>query len=149
MRISSNVTLFYKFFLPTFWIVFGGACTITTWVIPIRILPGVSAELFRWIFTALYFLVNVFFYFRTMRLKRVELDQEYVYISTYFKNYRYPHQDIEQIEEIIRPLFSGGYVHLKSAGSLGQKIPYVPVKGRLDIFLEEHPGVTLEVVSNS
>lgn len=145
MRISSNSTLFYKFFLPTFWIFFGGACAITTWAFPIRIISGLPPEIFRIVFSAFYLLVALLLLVRSNRWKRVELDDQYLYVSNYFKNYRYLHKDIESISETVRPLFSTASIKLKSSGSFGDRIYYIPKKDRMNIFLQDHPHIQLPI----
>ncbi|MEL6720591.1 MAG: hypothetical protein AAFP82_17935 [Bacteroidota bacterium] len=144
-RLSSNWTLFYKFFLPTFWIVLLGACIIATWAMKITLFPGVSPFIFGSILTAIYILVVLLLYIFTMRLKRVEIDENYVYITNYFKNYRYPHQDIDFIENPDRPFFSVSTLQLKAAGSLGSKIKYLAVRGWLQDFLRKHPEINILV----
>jgi hypothetical protein len=144
-RLSSNWTLFYKFFIPTFWIVFGGACVIAAWKLGVTMASGVSPTKFATLFTISYLAGVAFLYVFTMRLKRVEVDEQYVYVTNYFKNYRYPHHDIDFIEESKMPLFGRAQLHLKAAGSLGNRITYLPVKGWLQDFLREHPEVDLAV----
>ncbi|MEN0045836.1 MAG: hypothetical protein AAF806_02120 [Bacteroidota bacterium] len=144
-RLSSNWTLFYKFFVPVFWAVLIGACVIATWAVKITPLPGLSPTTFGLILTAVYLTVLLFLYFFTMRLKRVEVDEEYIYITNYFKNYRYPHQDIDFIKSPNRSLFSIATLRLKAAGSLGSTIKYLEVREWLGDFLKKHPEIDIEV----
>lgn len=144
-RLSSNWTLFYKFFIPTFWIVLIGACVAATWAMKISIFPGVSPFTFGLILTAIYLGVLLLLYIFTLRLKRIEIDENYIYITNYFKNYRYPHQDIDFIESPNRPLFSVATLHLKAAGSLGNKMKYLEVRGWLQEFLRKHPEANILV----
>ncbi|MEM8525754.1 MAG: hypothetical protein AAGG68_14020 [Bacteroidota bacterium] len=144
-RLSSNWTLFYKFFIPTFWTVLIGACVVATWVMKISLFPGVSYLVFGIGLTAIYTLVLLAMYLFTLRLKRVEIDENYVYITNYFKNYRYPHQDIDFIKSPDRPLLSIATIHLKAAGSLGRKIKYLEVRGWLREFLRKNPENNISV----
>jgi len=144
-RLSSNWTLFYKFFIPTFWIVLLGACVAATWAMKISIFPGVSPLTFGLILTFIYVLVILLLYIFTMRLKRVEIDENYIYITNYFKNYRYPHQDVAFIENPDRSPFSISTLHLKATGSLGGKIKYLAVRGWLQEFLRKHPEINIPV----
>ncbi|MEM9886923.1 MAG: hypothetical protein AAF849_13605 [Bacteroidota bacterium] len=144
-RLSSNWTLFYKFFLPTFWIVFVGACVAATWAMNISFVAGIQSTIFGIVLTVFYVLGIFLFYLFSMRLKRVEIDENYIYITNYFKNYRYPHIDIDYIQEPTLPVFSAAKLYLKSAGSLGKEIKYIAVKGWLQDFLAAHPEVEIEV----
>ncbi|MEM1327684.1 MAG: hypothetical protein AAGI23_17105 [Bacteroidota bacterium] len=144
-RLSSNWTLFYKFFIPTFWIVFGGACLVAVWKLGITLAPGISPRSFALIYTVSYLAGIGFLYVFVMRLKRVEVDHQYVYVTNYFKNYRYPHRDIDYIQDSKLPFFGRAYLQLKAPGSLGYRITYLPVKGWLEDFLREHSESTLEV----
>jgi len=147
-RLSSNWTLFHKFFIPTFWIVLLGACVVATWIMDISTFASMRPTTFGIILTTIYLLGILYFYSFTLRLKRVEIDEQYIYITNYFKNYRYPHEDIDYVEERLRPLFSRSTVHLKGSGSLGNKITYIPVKTWLQDFLREHPSVYIEIKSS-
>ena len=144
-RISSNLTLFYKFFIPTFWVGFVGACTIAFWRLQLSSVAGISIQTFRIVITVTYLLGLLFLYWSSMRLKRVELDRDFLYVTNYFKHLRYPLHDIEKIEEVKRPLFPVSRVHLKSKGTFGQILTYVPVKNRLQEFVEEIPGLNIKV----
>ncbi len=144
-RISSNLTLFYKFFIPTFWIVLVGACTIAFWQLQLPVVAGMSIQTFRIVITGIYVVGLIFLYWATMRLKRVELDHEYLYVTNYFKHLRYPLQDIEKIKEAKRMIFPIASVHLKSKGSFGKVLTYVPVRNRLQEFLEEQPNRNIRI----
>lgn len=144
-RLSSNWTLFHKFFIPTFWIVFLGACVTTTWIMEVTIIPGLPPSIFRILLTIIYVAGLLVMYLFTIRLKRVEIDQEYIYVTNYFKHYRYPHIDIDHIAESKIPLFATSTIHLKSAGTLGKEIKYLAVKGWLQDFLKAHPAADIDV----
>ena len=144
MRISSNLTLFYKFFLPVFWIVFFGAVTVAIWSLPVYI-GGLSPLTIRITATLFYLIVLLFFYWATLRLHRVEMDPQYIYVSTYFKNYRYLHEDVEKIVRKKRSIFSTAKVHLKGKGSLGRHVPFIPASSLFDDFFSNHPNVAFPV----
>ncbi|NJL75997.1 MAG: hypothetical protein HC892_14235 [Saprospiraceae bacterium] len=93
----------------------------------------------------LYFLGIFLFYLFTLRLKRVEIDTTHIYVTNYFKHIRYPHQDVEKIVENKRLVFPKAVLILKAKGSFGKKIAYIPIRGRLNDFLNEHPKVALQL----
>lgn len=145
-RLSSNWTIFYKFFIPTFWIVFGGACVLAAWAMKVRVIEGMSSDRFALLLTISYAVGIAVLYWSTMRLKRVEVDEHYVYVTNYFKNYRYPHQDVAYIKEGKLPIFNRATLRLKASGTLGDRFTYLPVKGWLQDFLREHPQTQINVV---
>lgn len=144
MRISSNLTLFYKVFIPIFWIVLFGAILASIWTLPVRV-SGLSTMSFRIVATLFYFGMLLFLYWACMRLKRIEIDENYIYVSNYFKNYRYPHHDIEKIVRPKRPIFSIAYIYLKGKGSLGSRISFVPASSLYDDFFRIHKNLEFPV----
>ncbi|MEM9991728.1 MAG: hypothetical protein AAF738_08190, partial [Bacteroidota bacterium] len=137
MRISSNLTLFYKFFIPIFWIVLIGAITISVWVLPFR-MQGVGTLSVRLAVTGIYLAGIAFLYWAVLRLNRVEVDASYIYVSNYFKTYRYPHRDILRVARKKRPLFPIAKIYLKGKGSLGSRILFVPASALYDEFLRTY-----------
>jgi hypothetical protein len=127
-RLSSNATLFFNLFLPVFWSVFFGAFTLGIFLadeIYVRFLPIAS---FRWAMLFFYFTGISVLYFTFLRIKRVELDSDYLYITNYFKTARYPIASLEQLEWRRWFLFSIGIIHLKVKGIFGQRIIYLSRK---------------------
>jgi uncharacterized membrane protein YjdF len=56
---------------------------------------------------------------------RVEFDEEYFYISNYFKTVRLPHEGIDHIS--LSKIFGlTGKVHLKTKGRFGKMIRFIP-----------------------
>ncbi len=138
-RISSNWTLFLKIFLPNFWVVFFGLFTLAIWLTDIRA-GGFSGAGFR-IGATLFFLAGCAVLYLTLwQLKRIELDEQYLYASNYFKTYRYSHHDIEKISERNLGIFRLVNVFLKSPGHFGSKITFLLDEAMLEDFLEKHPG---------
>jgi len=76
-----------------------------------------------------------------MRLKRVELDGDFVYVTNYFKNYRYDWDSVEKIVEKDYYFFKTMVIHLKAAGKFGEKMAFVASPGRMQSFLNSHPRV--------
>ena len=98
-RVSTNLTLFYKFFVPIFWIVFFGSVTIAAVLSDNAIFGEFSGRPFR-IGLVFFFLSGLaMFGFTLMRLKRVEMSADHLYVTNYFKHLRYPYRDIEKIAE--------------------------------------------------
>ncbi len=140
-RVSTNWTLFLKFFLPVFWIVFFGAVTIAVMVYRFDYIGDIPADNFR-IGVGVFFLSGVLMMgFTLLRLKRVEMDPHFVYVTNYFKNFRYPYHNIEEIF-ISRFLFlSVATIRFKTPGTFGKKVFFVPNMERFRYVLTQHPEV--------
>ena len=140
-RVSTNLTLFYKFFVPIFWIVFFGSMTIAAFVYKKDYYGEIPGMPFR-IGMVVFFLSGVaMFFFTLMRLKRVEMSEEHLYVTDYFKHLRYPWQDIEKITESEFAVFKVVTVFLKSPGTFGKKFTFMASRDRYAEFWREHTGL--------
>ena len=93
-QVSTSLTLFLKVFLPLFWIAFFFAFTIAIWLLDARRFAGLPIESFR-IGMVFFLLVGIgFFYWTVLRLKRVEMDKDVVFVTNYFKHVKYPWSNI-------------------------------------------------------
>lgn len=131
IRVSSNVTLFLTIFVPTFWTVFFGAFTILMFSQPI---VGYPFKIGTLIF---YLLGLMIFYFTLLRLKRVEMDENGIYTTNYFKHYKYPYHNVETIND------SGLLTHitLKTPGHFGKKIWFLKSQKYYESFWQKHPAI--------
>lgn len=137
-RISTNLTLFYKLFIPTFWIVFFGAFTIAVWAVNYEYYGNIPGKTFR-LGTALFYLSGLsMLYFTLMQLKRVEVDGESVYITNYFKHFRYPYHSIEKIEESDFFFLKTASIYFIKPGTFGKKVTFIPSRSRYRQFWESH-----------
>jgi len=93
-RLSSNWTIFYKFFIPIVWIVFFGVIIVgglinfnfTSKILVLSIIALYLGFVALWAFTA-------------MRLKRVECTDEHFYITNYFRTYRYTFDSLSRVKQ--------------------------------------------------
>lgn len=140
-RVSSNATLFFKFFVPTFWIVFFGAFTAAVWSASGQYFGGFPLGPFR--IGVLFFFITgiVTLFFTIMRLKRVEFSAEHVYVTDYFKNVRYPWHDVVEIHETDFLFLSIGTLTLKAKGMFGDKIVFLVSRQLIRDFWENHPDL--------
>lgn len=140
--VSSNITLILKVFIPTFWLVvfglFGGAI----WVADYDTFGSLAAPSFRWGYTAFFFIFAALLFFTIMNLKRVEMDSEGIYVTNYFKHFRYPWKNIEKIIEAEFPFVRVVTVVFKESGNFGKKIYFIPSKKRFQQFLVANPEVS-------
>lgn len=141
-RVSTNATLFLKIFVPIFWMVFFGAFTVAVFVYDFEYFGNIPKVPFR--IGALFFYLSgvLMFYLTLMRLKRVEMDELYIYVTDYFKHYRYPYHNIEKLEESTFLFLQIITIHLKTPGNFGKKITFVSSKARYASFFESHPNLS-------
>ncbi len=138
-RLSSNWTLVLKVFFPTFWIVFFGLLTLSLFIADPEdnLFPGnVTAKL---IFTAIFLVFLLVLFLTVMSLKRVDADEEYIYVSNYFKTYRYKLQDIKAVKEIDFGLALILRSELHQKGAFGKKFSYLLNKATFDDYLLHYP----------
>lgn len=137
-RISSNLTLLYKFFIPTFLTVLLGAVSIASWVI--NSVP-LNTKI---ILTISYFVLLIAMVFTLLRLKRVEIDADFVYVTNYFRHFRYPYHNIEKIIERDYRLFRIATIHFVKPGSFGKTAIFLPSGSLYNDFWEAHPALKVE-----
>jgi hypothetical protein len=105
----------------------------------------ISANNFRIGVVLFYVSGLVMMIFTLMRLKRVELGTEHIYITDYFRNRTYTYNSIEGIY-ISRFLFLvTANIRLHQKGTFGKQIIFIPNLERFRYFLTQHPEVFSEV----
>lgn len=138
-RVSSNLTLFYRIFVPVFWMVFFGSASVALIALPYQFGGNIPAGPFR-IGVGFFFLSGAaLLYFTLMQLKRVEIGSGFIYVTNYFKNFRYPFHNIERIEISTFLFFSIASIYLKTPGHFGRKITFAPEMSRFKAALEANP----------
>lgn len=89
-QVSSNLTLVFKLFFPIFWVVFFGLLTLSAWVVS----PESGGALARWdirlVISAVFLSGVGLLYFSLWKLKRVEMDADFVFATDYFRTVRNP-----------------------------------------------------------
>jgi len=138
-NISTSLTIFLKLFIPIFWMVFFGAFTIGAFVQEISVGPF-SPNAFRLLAIVFFLFGCLFLYFTLMQLKRVDMDDDFMYVSNYFKTVRYPYQAIDKVKERDWLLFHTVHVSFREAGIFGKKIVFVCRGKKLTRFLSSHPA---------
>jgi len=121
LRISSNMTLAYKIFYPTFWFVFMGLLTGYILFADPETTPLFNTMTAKLIFVALFLFFAFLIYTFFVTLLRMEMNQSHIYISNYFKTYKYPFRDIESIKQSKFLFFRILRIKMKQKTSLGKK----------------------------
>jgi hypothetical protein len=144
-RVSSNATLFLAIFVPVFWLVFFGSLTAAIFLYEGSFFAGLPIRQLRWGAGLFYGSGVLLLLFTLMRLKRVELDRDFVYVTNYFKTYRYPYHNVEKIETSDFLFLGFGVIHLRDKGSFGRRIPFVRSQKLYELFMDEHPDIRARV----
>ena len=126
-RLSSNSTLFWRVFVPVFGTVFMSGFLLAFLLIPgeelllpFPVLWGRIAVFFVWI--GWFLLVR-----RTLwRLKRVDVNAHYLFVTNYWVTLRYPWSEVESMDEVRRAGRRVVNVGLRASGRFGRKISFLP-----------------------
>jgi len=101
-------------------------------------LPAALNSVYFRIGVVIFYLIGLLFlYFTFLRLKRVEIDPDFVYVTDYLKTYRYPFHNIESIKEINLYLFYLCTIRFKEKGSFGKKIHFLESRIKFKNALED------------
>lgn len=139
VQLSSGATLLLRLFLPTVWTVFFGSFMVMGWFWEDSFIGPFSVSAYRWA-TTLFVAAGLLAIRLTLwRLHRVDADQEYLYISNYFRTYRYTLSSVQAISSYPAGLFTLARIVLPAKGKLGRVIWFLPAGRRLNAFLEDHP----------
>ena len=140
-RVSSQLTIMLRIALPTIWL---------TAIISIGVLlsiavsgkAGLFSNPFIWIGLLLILGSGfAFIKFLLWRFYRVDMDDRFIYISDYFRTFKYPHTAVESIRDSNTLPGRVFCITLKSKGSFGKKIYFLASQALWKDFIEEHPGV--------
>ena len=138
-QLSSGTTLIYKIFLPCIWLAFFSTFVLAVFMLDDDYIGGYSIVFFR-IGLVLFLLLGfVFFWFTVFKLKRVDADEASVYISNYFRNFRYPTDNIESIRTRDIGIVVVATMTLVAEGSFGKKIYFLMSKRNVQKYLLAYP----------
>ena len=138
-RLSSNLTIFLKIFIPIFYLVFFGSFLIGSLMISVNDAPFIGSNIFRLGYAGVFVVFILLLYFSIFKLKRVDADSQYVYISNYMKTLRFDWKNVEKISTRNYGLFSTMRIYFKDKTSYGRKISFLPVKALIKDFVLENP----------
>ena len=146
-RISSSATLILKIFIPTFWIVFFGAFTTGLLLVTKDNDPMLGGWKIKAAILLFYIAGIAILYFTVMTLKRVELDNDFVYVTNFFKTYRYPHHNIKKIKEWDYSLFRVARIYFQQPGNFGRSIVFLESKQKFEDFVKSFPKLSSKLES--
>lgn len=137
-RVSSNLTLFLKLVLPVAWAVFFGSFALAFFISDPADTPVLYNPWFKWSYLFGYFLILSILYFSVGRLQRVEFGADGVYVTNYFKTFRYQYADIHTIKENDFGLGLLVTIVLKEKGFFGKNVKFLAAKKNYQDYLQEH-----------
>ncbi len=125
-RVSANTTLFWKLFVPIFYLTIFGMLGLV-----ILFEMGAEFSFFQSLYVKvsyvmMYIALITFMYFTIFKIKRVEMDETNFIATNYFKTYRYAISDIKEYHTYNFILFRLHSIHLISKGNFGKKIRFIP-----------------------
>lgn len=141
-RLSSNLTMVLKLFIPFFWTTILLGFTVAVWTQPRHFFGGIPLESVRWASIAILLMSTATFLLAFWPLKRVETDGENVYVSNYFRTAHYSwRRDVEGVSESRFLFFRICTLELNGVGSFGRKMRFLPSKKLFNDFRAEYPQV--------
>jgi hypothetical protein len=140
-RVSSQLTIFLRIALPTIWI---------TTLLSLAVLLGFAVQGRAYLFSNPIVWIGIILILGTgiafirlilWRVYRVDMDNKYVYVSDYFKTYKYSYTDIEHIRD--SSVLPGRIfiIRLKSKGSFGREIAFLASQKLWQDFITTHPEI--------
>ena len=136
-RLSSRQTVLVKFIFPALWIPLFGFGTLSMFL---NEFEG-PAPPPKWIFLFAWVAGAVFVWWNGVRLKRVSVDDNFLYVSNYLKEIAIPLSDIHDVTENRWVNIHPVTILLKSSSEFGDKIVFMPT-ARFFAFFSSHPVVS-------
>lgn len=144
-RVSSQLTIFLRIALPTIWL---------TAILSLVVLlgfavsgkAGLFANPFLWIILLIILGSGAaFIYFILWKFYRVDMDAKFIYVTDYFRTFRYAFEDVAQIRD--SNVFPGRVfvIRLKSKGTFGREIHFLASQKLWTDFIREHPDLFEEL----
>jgi hypothetical protein len=138
--LSSSQTFFIKAVFPVLWVGGFAVGTLSMFLLPGSNGPGEPPPGMKWIFLLLTILGTAFLYWTSIRLKRVRMDDQALYVSNYLEEIRIPLQDVREVTENrwinIHPVT----IELLGDTAFGRRVVFMP-KVRLFALWSHHPVV--------
>ncbi len=138
-RVSSSLTIVLRIVLPTIW-----SITILSLVLLLSVAVSGRAQIFSYplVWVGLLLIIGsgvAFIYFFLWKFYRVDMDYKHIYVTNYFRTFRYPYEDVKSIKGI-NPMPERVYrIELKSKGSFGKNIYFLASQNLWQDFVTRHP----------
>ncbi len=119
LRVSSGWTLLLKIFVPVFYSVFMLAWMIATLRAGDEVSPVFTTAFYKIGIIAAFILTVLILRLTVWKLYRMDVSTEHIYITNYFKTFRYSLESVESIKHESILSFNFLKIKLKEKGSLG------------------------------
>ena len=140
-RISSNLTLFFRIFVPTFWTVFYGLFTFVMLFSQDSTLNVFQSDWLKYSNLLFYLSTLLIMYLTIFRLKRVEMSRDGVFVTNYFKTVKYTYDSIDSLGYKDYCFFKVGFIRLKDKGIFGSTILFLLKKKYLEDYIQANPDL--------
>lgn len=146
--VSSRWTLFLKYLLPTFWGCFiGGSAFVMLFMSLDTIQEPFSPTSARLLVWSFFISTMGILYLLFIRIKWVAVDTEAIYVSNFFKSFKYTYDSIQRIEES-KVLFSKRVIiHFHEETQFGKSV-YFLSSYYWHYFLKKHPKVLEQILEH-
>jgi len=140
-RISSNLTIVFKLFIPTFWVTFYGLLTLFIIFMDPETSPLFSSVQAKIIVVVLFVLFALLIYFTLFQLLRFDAGKEEFYISNYLKTFKYQFKDVESISTTKLLFINLLKIRMRQKTTLGKSFSVLYKKAYWEDFIRENPNV--------
>ena len=145
IRISSSLTLGLSVFIPVFWYIFFGCFTIFLFFIDNDDLPFSNPMMVRLSFLIFFLVFGFLIYYFLVKLKRVEIEDEFVYVTNYFTTIKIHISKIVRISEFSFFGFQRIKLILQSPTIYGKKIRFVCNAANYKLFKDHIRNINLKL----
>jgi hypothetical protein len=147
-RLSSNLTIILRLFLPLIYIVFFGCIIIGSFIITVNDSPLLASPIVKYGMLITYIIFILIMRFTVMPLKRVDAEEDFITISNYIKTYRYTWDSIDKLSTINLLLFDIIYIKFKDKSRFGKKVYFLASRSLVKSFFSDHPNLFMHFQSN-
>jgi len=138
-QLSSGATLLLRLFLPTVWTVFFGSFMVMGWFWEDNFIGPFPITGYRWVSTAFVGTGLLMIRLTVWRLRRVDADSDHLFVSDYFRTFRYTRPGVQGISLYPAGPLVLAKITLVAPGRMGRQIWFLPAKRRLKAFHGENP----------
>ena len=143
--VSSRWTFLLKLAFPLLWLIVMGGITVLVLISPLdSIKEPFSPMAAKSLVGSFFFLILALFYFLFGSAKWVGMTDTHLYVSNFFKSFKYTYESIASFEETNMLLFTKVTLHFHQPGKFGKSVSFIR-SHYWKYFLEKYPQV-LEVI---
>ena len=141
IRISSGWTLFLRIFFPVFYGVFMLTWTIATIKAGDEVSPLFASKLYQISMISFLLIGLLIVRFTVWRLRRMDIENNMIYFTDYFRTFRYSMDSIDTIKSYSIGWMKFLKVSLKEKGSLGKDMIILIEKSIWTSYWNAHPEI--------